>query len=138
MTGSNKLFIHLEPTVMKKLDKCTVRDLGHILYAYGIRGLGNPELHKAFETKIEALIDAGETFDFPFMANLIYYMMFRKNVNQKIWEYIVEETLNQEDILPGNCYKPYKYSKFFLKFHFPNWDLSEFYDRFWYAERHFN
>lgn len=79
---------------MKNLDKCTVRDLGHILYAYGIRGLGNPELHKAFETKIEALIDAGETFDFPFMANLIYYMMFRKNANQKIWEYIVEETLN--------------------------------------------
>jgi len=53
MTGSNKLFIHLEPLVIKHLDNIATRDLGHVLYAYSIRNLGNPELYKAFEQKLE-------------------------------------------------------------------------------------
>lgn len=34
---------------MKNFDKITDRDLSHIMYAYGIRNVGNPELHKRFE-----------------------------------------------------------------------------------------
>jgi len=72
------------------------------------------------------------------MANLIYYMLFRQNTNKKIWEAIIDQTLEYDDILPINCYKPYKFSKFFLAHHFPEWDISEFLDRFYYSERYFN
>lgn len=122
MTGTNKLFIHLEPLVLENIDKMEPRDLGHIMYAYSIRNIGNPELYKAFEKRIEEYIDNQgnenepnmDHFDFPFLSNLIYYMMFRTNTNSKIWKNIIEATLNQDDILPMNCYKPFKYSKFYL------------------------
>lgn len=53
MSGSEKLFIHLEPLVLKNIDNLNVRDLSHIAYAYGVRPAGNAELHAAFEKKLE-------------------------------------------------------------------------------------
>lgn len=35
-------------------------------------------------------------------------------------------------------YKPFKCAKFFLQHHFPEMDLSEFTDKFFYAEKYFN
>lgn len=49
MCGQDKTFTALEPTVMKNIDTLSDRDLTHIMYAYGVRNLGNPELHSAFE-----------------------------------------------------------------------------------------
>ena len=77
-------------------------------------------------------------FDFPFLSNLIYFMMFRTNTNEKIWKSIIDATLDQDDILPMNCYKPYKFSKFYLEHHFPEWNLEDYVDRFFYSERYFN
>jgi hypothetical protein len=85
MAGSAKLFIHLEPHVLANMDNLSSRDLGHIAYAYSVRNAGNPELHEAFEKRIEEYIDEGEIFDFATMHNLIYHLIFRDNVNEKIW-----------------------------------------------------
>lgn len=57
MAGTDKLFIHLEPLVLKNIGTMQPRDLGHIMYAYSIRNIGNPELYKAFEKRIEEYID---------------------------------------------------------------------------------
>ena len=35
-------------------------------------------------------------------------------------------------------YKPFKFSKFYLKHHFPNMDIDEYVDKFYYAERYYN
>jgi len=65
-------------------------------------------------------------------------MMFRENTNKKIWEHLVDQTLLEDDILPIVYYKPFKFSRFFLQHHFPEMDISEFVDKFYYAERYFN
>jgi hypothetical protein len=54
MCGRDKTFFTFEPTVLKNLDKVSDRDATHLMYAYGVRGVGNPELHKAFEKRLEA------------------------------------------------------------------------------------
>lgn len=53
MSGSDKLFIHLEPLVLKNLNTTNPRDLSHIAYAYGARPAGNAELHAAIEKRWE-------------------------------------------------------------------------------------
>ena len=140
MSGSEKLFIHLEPLVLQNMEAFTPRDLSHIAYAYGIRAAGNTELHKAIEKRWEQIIaENGEhSFDYPLLHNLIYYMMFTENKNETIWKAILESTLSQEDVLPIIYYKPYKFSAYFLREHFPNWNLDEFTDKFYYAERYWN
>ena len=60
MAGSEKLFIHLEPHLMKNMDNFSSRDLSHILFAYSVRSVGNPELYKAFDRRLEQLSDAQE------------------------------------------------------------------------------
>ena len=65
-------------------------------------------------------------------------MMFRENANQKVWEHIVNSTLEQDDTLPIVYYKPFKFSRSFLTAHFPDWDINEYIDRFYYAEQYFN
>jgi hypothetical protein len=45
MAGSNKLFVHLEPLIIKNIDDFSARDLSHVVYSYGIRNAGNPEIH---------------------------------------------------------------------------------------------
>ena len=39
----------MEPKVLKSLDQISDRDFSHLLYAYGVRNVGNPELLKAFD-----------------------------------------------------------------------------------------
>jgi len=104
------------------------------MYAYSIRTIGNPELYKAIDKRIENYIDSGEVFDYPTLSNMIYYMMFRNNTNSKIWDAIIESTLAQDETLPIVYYKPFKYSRFFLKAHFKDKDISEYVDKFYYAD----
>lgn len=138
MSGSEKLFIHLEPFVLQNLDQFSARDLSHVLYAYGVRSVGNPELYKAFEQRLLQLIAAGEVFDYPTLFNVIYFMLFQENSNETIWRAIVDHTVENDDTLPLTYYKPFKFSRFFLEAKFPEWDLADYVDRFWYAERYFN
>ena len=116
MVGQDKTFFNLEPLVKKLLPKFSPRDLTHVMYAFSVRAAGNPDLYTAFENRIEPLV---EHLDYPSLHNLIYYMMFRENANEKIWRKIVETTIKQETILPLIYYKPFKASKLFLSHHFP-------------------
>ena len=50
-SASDKLYIHLEPTILKNIDSVSARDLGHLMYGYSIRDVGNPEIYKAFEKR---------------------------------------------------------------------------------------
>lgn len=114
MAGSDKLFIHLEPLIISKINDYESRDLSQVLYAYSIRNVGNPELYKAFDKRIESFVDDNQIFDYPTLFNMIYYMMFRENTSEKVWAHIIESTLQEDDILPLTYYKPFKYSRFFL------------------------
>ena len=109
------------------------------MYAYSVRGSGNPELHSLFEKRVCDLIASNpENLDFPSMFNLLYYMMFRQNPNETIWRAILDSTIEQQETLPLVYYKPFKFSKYFLQHHHPSWDLSDYTDKFWYAEQYFN
>jgi len=57
------------------------RDLSHVMYGYSIRDVGNPELYKAIDKRVEDLLDQGEVFDYPTCHNMLYYLMFKDNVN---------------------------------------------------------
>jgi hypothetical protein len=91
--GSDKLFIHLEPIILKNIDSIPARDLSHIAYAYSVRAAGNPELYKALERRLEDLADQGDPFDYPSLHNLLYFLMFRDITNEKIWKHMIESTL---------------------------------------------
>lgn len=135
MNGLSKTYYALEPIVIQELDNISDRDATHLMYAYGVRGVGNPELHQAFEKRLEKC--AGD-LDYPSLHNAIYYMLFRESANETIWRQFVDQTVAQEDVLPLIYYKPFKAGKLFLKHHFPEWDLEDFIDKFYHAEKYFN
>jgi hypothetical protein len=82
MCGKDKTFYNMEPIILKNIDKIGDRDLTHLMYAYSVRNVGNPELHKAFEKKLGQI---AERLDYPSLFNVIYYMLFRENPNKDIW-----------------------------------------------------
>ena len=108
------------------------------MYGYSIRAVGNPEIYKAFEKRLHQLIDAGEQFDYQFVSNAIYYMMFRESKDEKIWKALIDSTIDNDDVLPLMYYRPFKMSRFYLEKVFPDWKLSEYIDKFFYADRYFN
>ena len=57
-----------------------MRDLSHLMYAYGVRAVGNPELHSAFERKITET--SVESLDYPSLFNMVYYLLFRESTNE--------------------------------------------------------
>lgn len=81
--------------------------------------MGNPQLYKAMDAKINQIVDSGEILDYPTLSNLIYYLMFRENTDEKVWNHVIESTLHHDDVLPITCYKPFKFSRFFLKHKLP-------------------
>ena len=83
------------------------------MYAYSVRGVGNPELHTAFESKIcETSV---ESLDYPSLFNMVYFLLFRESTNEKAWSRVVEATIAQKDVLPLRYYKPFKCSKLWLR-----------------------
>ena len=74
MCGQDKTFYSVEPTILENFDKIPDRDLTHLMYAYGVRNVGNPELHAKFEEKLDEIADR---LDYPSMFNAIYYMLYR-------------------------------------------------------------
>jgi hypothetical protein len=82
MSGKDKTFYHMEPKILANMDKINDRDLTHLMYAYSVRNVGNPELHKAFENKLNQI---AERLDYPALFNAKYYMLFRENHNKEIW-----------------------------------------------------
>ena len=137
-SASDKLYIHLEATILKDIDTVSARDLGHLMYGYSIRDVGNPEIYKAFEQRFTQLVDEEAPFDHAFLSNAIYYMLFRENDDEKLWKAIIEATIIQKDILPLMHYKPFKISRYYLTKRFPEWDLHEYTESFYYADRYWN
>lgn len=82
MCGRDKTFFSFEPIVLKNLESVSDRDATHLMYAYGVRAVGNPELHKAFEKRLEAIVDR---LDYPSLFNAIYYLLFTENANRNLW-----------------------------------------------------
>jgi hypothetical protein len=76
--------------------------------------------------------------DYPTVSNVIYYLMFTDSKDEKVWRHVIESTLYQDDVLPITYYKPFKFSRFYLKHNLPQIDIQEYVDRFYYAERYFN
>ena len=68
------------------------------------------------------------------MFNLIYHLIFRDCKNETLWQHIMTSTVNQEETLPIVYYKAFKYSKFFLEAHFPEWEMVDYLDKFYYSE----
>ena len=144
LAGSEKTFVHLEKYVLKSLGELSARDLTHVMYAYGVRGAGNPELHTAFLKHISTKV---AELDYPALHNLVYYLLFRENTNEALWRDVVQTTIDQEELLPLIYYKPFKVAREYCHFLFPHWNdpqpqsgtfLSDFRDKFYYAEKYFN
>lgn len=104
-----------------------------------MRNVGNPELHKAFEAKIDKIVD---NLDYPSLFNVIYYLIFRDNGNKALWERVMKATLANKEVLPLIYYRPFKAAKFYIKGRFPEMekdeDFLDYEDKLWYPERLFN
>lgn len=135
MCGQDHTFTALEQIVLANLQSLSDRDVTHAAYAFGVRGLGNPELHKALEKRLEEVADR---LDYPSMFNAMYYLLFRESKNEAIWRKLVDNTVAKQEVLPLIYYKPFKASKFWLRQHFPAWDLRDYVDKFFYAEKYFD
>jgi hypothetical protein len=123
---------------LKNLDKISDRDVSHLAYAYGVRNVGNPELHKAFNARI---IEMADRLDYPSLFNVIYYLLFKENGDLNLWKRIIQTTNYIEDVLPLVYYRPFKAAAVYLKGRFPELKKDEAFDdfnhKFWYAERYF-
>lgn len=136
MNGEDKTFYNLEPIILKNIDSISDRDLTHLMYAYGIRAAGNPELFAAFDKKLEEI--AGR-LDYPSLHNATYYLMFRESKCQATWDKIIDATINQDEILPITYYRPFKASYYYLKGAMPETKfLREYRDMFYDAEQYYN
>lgn len=144
MVGSEKTFVHLEPFIAKLLHKMSARDISHVMYAYGVRGAGNPKFH---EQLLKAMKPKVKELDYPGLHNLVYYLMFKDCTDEAIWKDVIDTTVENEETLPLIYYKPFKASFYFMKHHFPHLDenrepmgtpLSFYQDKFFHAEKYFN
>lgn len=77
-------------------------------------------------------------FDYPTVYNAVYYMMFRESKDEKIWKALIDATIDNDDILPLMYFRPFKMSRYYLEKVFPEMDLTDYIDKFFYAERYFN
>ena len=64
--------------------------------------------------------------------------MFRNCGDEIIWRKIVDNTINQKEVLPVIYYKPFKASKLFIRHRFPDWNIEDYVDKFYNAEKYFN
>lgn len=82
MNGKDKTFYNFERAIMKNIDNFSDRDFTHVLYAYSVRNVGNPELYKAFDKKLDEIVDR---LDYPSLFNAIYYLLFKECDNMELW-----------------------------------------------------
>ena len=145
MVGQEKMFVNLEPTILKTMDSMSDRDVTHVMYAYGVRKAGNPKLHEAFEKRLTAM---ARQLDYPGLFNATYYLMFTDNKNESLWFDIIDNCSRQEAVLPLTYYRPFKAASHYCAHLFPHWMqetqeesgsfLSDLTDKFFYAEKYFN
>ena len=122
MCGRDKTFFALEKTVIAGMPTLTDRDVSHLMYAYSVRNVGNPELHAAFEARLDAM---ASTLDYPSLFNAFYYMLFRESGNRALWQKLVDATASNQDILPLIYYRPFKAAKFYIEGRFTGKEALE-------------
>jgi hypothetical protein len=139
MCGSDKTFFALESVVLKGLETVNDRDATHLMYAYGVRNVGNPELHAAFEKKLDKI---ASNLDYPSLFNAFYYLLFRESGNRALFQKLVDATVANPDILPIIYYRPFKAARFYIESRFKEKDalanMVDFVGKHWHAERYFN
>lgn len=138
MCGRDKTYFALEKVILNGLDTLSDRDATHMMYCYGVRGVGNKELHQAFEKRLESMADK---LDYPALFNAFYYLLFQESGNRPLWQRLVNATVANQDILPIIYYRPFKAAKFYLEGRFekqPLENMQDFADKHWHAERYFN
>jgi hypothetical protein len=64
-----------------------------------------------------------DRLDYPSLFNALYYMMFRENPNQLIWEKMIKSTIENKDVVPLVYYRPFKISEIFIRNHFPKLEI---------------
>ena len=138
MCGKDKTYFALEKTLLAGLDKLSDRDATHAMYAYGVRNVGNPELHQAFEKR---LISIADNLDYPALFNAFYYLAFRESGNRALWQRLVNATVANPDVLPIIYYRPFKVARYYIQGRFKGKDalenMQDFVDKHWHAERYF-
>ena len=94
MVGKDKTFYNMEPTVVKGFKNIGDRDLSHLMYCYGNRNAGNPELHALFEKKLTTdHCEYIRRLDYASLFNVVYYLLFRENTNTEVWTTVVDRVL---------------------------------------------
>lgn len=106
------------------------------MYAYGVRKTGNPELHKAFEKRLDKM---ASNLDYPSLFNAVYYLLFTESTNKNLWQKIINATISNPDILPIIYYKPFKAAKYYLEglYKKKEVEMGDYQDKLWHAERLF-
>ena len=74
MCARDKTYTNLEKVVLDGLKEANGRDASQLMYAYSVRGAGNPELYTAFENKLAEM--KVSDLDYPTLFNAIYFMLF--------------------------------------------------------------
>nr|AAZ94900.1 unknown [Moneuplotes crassus] len=133
--GSDETFNKLEENIITMIDKFDMKSLSHIIETYGYREQGSPHLHKKF---LERVSKNEEALDHYTVANLLYYLMYTDNTDEEIWTQMVQHTLNNNDKIPVTVYTPFKMSRFYMLHHFPELDIRDYCDKFFFPERFYN
>lgn len=133
--GKDSTFVALEQKIMKKFDNFDFKSLSYIMHAYGIREQGNPDFHAKFLAKIKSL---DELMDYQVLSNVVYYLMFTDNTDKDVWIKIMKNVFDNPKVIPIRYYRPLKMSKYYIKHHFPEIDLTDYSNKFFYPERYFN
>lgn len=133
--GKDRTFVELDQKVVDKMDEFDIRSLSHVMYSYGFREQGNPELHKKWIKRLES---QSELMDHHTLSNVLYYLMFVDNKDEALWKKMIDNTLQQDKPIPLTHYTPFKMSRYYIQHHFPEWDIRDYYDKFFYPERFYN
>lgn len=100
-----------------------------------MREQGNPEFHKKV---LKRLAEEDKPLDYQTINNVLYYLMINNNKDEKLWSKLVQNTVENNGYISVRQYTPFKLSKFYIKHHFPNMDIRDYTDKFFYPERYYN
>ena len=133
--GEDKTFNDLEPKVIQNIENFDMKSLSHLMHTYGFREQGSPHLHQKF---LQRLFKNNEKLDHQTVSNIIYYLMFTDNKNEALWTQMVQHTLNNNQKVPLTNLRSFKMSRYYMHHHFPELDIRDYYDKFFFGERFYN
>jgi len=82
-------------------------------------------------------LDCWETW-LPFALQCYLLHALQRKLEQRSLGEVISATVINKEILPLIFYRPFKASKFYLQGKFPDLNIEDYTDKFWYAERYYN